>query len=308
VRVAFAGTPAFAVPALLALLGSHHKVVGVLSQPDRPKGRGRALAASPVKEAARAADVPVSQPATLKSESDRSALISWAPDVLVVAAYGLLLPRPVLELPRLGCVNIHPSLLPRWRGAAPIQRTVLAGDAETGVTIMQMDAGLDTGPVLLERVIRMEPSETAGSLQERLAHLGAEALLEALEGLATGSLASQPQAAEGVSYAAKIQKSEARIDWGRPAEEIERQVRAFNPWPIAETRFKGEQLRIFAAQIAAGAGQAGPGTVVEVASGSIVVQCGRGRLGLLQVQRPGRKVVAATDLIHSVPLLGERLG
>lgn len=180
-RIAFAGTPAFALPALHALLDSGHAVVGVLTQPDRPKGRGRQLAASPVKEAALAAGIAVAQPQSLKSEADRAALMSWRPDVLVVVAYGLILPRAVLELPSLGCVNIHASLLPRWRGAAPIQRAVLAGDAESGVTIMLMDSGLDTGPMLLQRRVPLDPEETGGSLHDRLAALGAPALLEALE-------------------------------------------------------------------------------------------------------------------------------
>ncbi|MDB6087927.1 MAG: Methionyl-tRNA formyltransferase [Gammaproteobacteria bacterium] len=248
-RVAFAGTPDFAVPALEALLRSGHRVVGVLTQPDRPKGRGRQIAASPVKTAALAHGIPVSQPQSLKAEADRVELAAWRPDVLVVVAYGLILPRAVLALPRFGCINIHASLLPRWRGAAPIQRAILAGDTETGVTIMLMDVGLDTGPMLLQERVPITASDTGGSLHDRLAALGASALLEGLDKHAAGTLAAVPQPSEGVTYAAKIEKAEALIDWTRDARAIERQIRAFNPWPIAETRLDGEQLRVFAAAV-----------------------------------------------------------
>jgi methionyl-tRNA formyltransferase len=244
----------------------------------------------------------------LKSESDRRDLLSWQPEVLVVVAYGLLVPPAVLTLPRLGCVNIHPSMLPRWRGAAPIQRAVLAGDAETGICIMQMEAGLDTGPLLLTRTTPIGASETAGALHDRLASLGALLLLEALDGLALGRLVPRDQATLGVTYAAKIEKSEARIDWTRSAQAIDQQIRAFNPSPIAETSLLGESLRIFSAQVADLASSGEPGTVIEVRQDSVVVQCGQGRLALLGVQRPGRRVVAAKDLAHSRPLLGERLG
>jgi methionyl-tRNA formyltransferase len=247
-RVAFAGTPDFALTALQSVAASRHTVVGVLTQPDRPKGRGRQLAASPVKIAALELGIPVSQPVTLKTEADRAELASWRPDVLVVVAYGLLLPRAALELPRLGCVNIHASLLPRWRGAAPIQRAILAGDAESGVSIMRMDVGLDTGPVFLERNVTISPQETGGSLHDRLATLGASAVVEVLDQLAEDRAVSTPQRAEGITYASKIDKTEAVIDWTRSAIEIERQVRAFNPWPIAETRLDGEQLRVYSAE------------------------------------------------------------
>jgi methionyl-tRNA formyltransferase len=292
----------------LALLGSGHGVVGVLTQPDRPRGRGRQITASPVKEAAVAHGLAISQPASLKGESDRLELLSWQPEVLVVVAYGLLVPAAVLAMPRLGCVNIHPSLLPRWRGAAPIQRAVLAGDPETGVCIMQMDAGLDTGPVLLERRTPIGVSETAGALHDRLAGLGAELLLAALDGLALGTLTPHSQAVEGVTYAAKIEKAEGRIDWTRSAQEIDQQIRAFNPAPVAETSLVGETLRIFEARVADVAGSGTPGAVVKGDGDSVLVQCGQGRLALLRVQRPGRRVVAATDLVHSLPLRGERLG
>ncbi len=247
-RIAFAGTPDFSVPALEALLKAGHSVVGVLTQPDRPKGRGRQIAASPVKVAALAHGIPVSQPLGLKDEAGRAELLAWRPDTLVVVAYGLILPPAVLGIPRLGCINIHASLLPRWRGAAPIQRAILAGDAISGVTIMLMDVGLDTGPMLLRKEVVIEADETGGSLHDRLSVLGGAAVIEALEGRAAGTLPAIPQPTEGVTYAAKLEKAEALIDWTRDAIEIERQVRAFNPWPIAETRLNGEQLRVFEAR------------------------------------------------------------
>lgn len=333
-RVAFAGTPDFSVPALEALVASGHSVVGVLTQPDRPKGRGRQITASPVKAAALAHGIPVSQPQSLKSEADRAELAAWRPDVLVVVAYGLILPRAALTLPRLGCINIHASLLPRWRGAAPIQRAILAGDAHTGVTIMIMDVGLDTGPMLLQERVAIEANDTGGSLHDRLAVLGASALIEGLAKHAAGTLEAVPQPSEGVTYAAKIDKAEALIDWNRDARAIERQVRAFNPWPIAETRLEGEQLRVFGAVAegfvegelegppdsaleTAGSGKIAedrgngapePGTIVTVRDDDVVVACGRGRLALRHVQRPGRRAVAARDFAQGVQLIGRRLG
>ncbi len=310
-RVAFAGTPDFALPAFHALVASRHTVVGVLTQPDRPKGRGRQLAASPVKLAAQAYGIPVSQPVALKTEVDRADLAAWQPDVLVVVAYGLILPRAALDVPRLGCVNIHASLLPRWRGAAPIQRAILAGDAQTGVSIMRMDVGLDTGPVFLERTVVIAPRETGGSLHDRLAAEGASAIVEVLDALSTNNAPSIPQREDGVTYASKIDKAEALIDWSRAAVEIERQVRAFNPWPVAETRLDGEQLRIYAASAidvdrVPISGE--NGLIVAVRGDSIVVACGRGQLALTELQRPGRRPVAARDLINTLELAGRRLG
>jgi methionyl-tRNA formyltransferase len=297
------------VPALTALLGSHHRVVGVLTQPDRPKGRGRQLAASPVKELAVARGLPLAQPVRLSSEAERAAVTAWEPDVLVVVAYGLLVPRAVLGLPRLGCVNIHPSLLPRWRGAAPIQRTVMAGDPETGITIMLMDEGLDTGPILLQERTPLSPEETSGALHERLGPLGAVVLLNALDALAEGVLTPRPQPTLGVTYASKLEKAEAGIDWSRSALEICRQVHALNPWPVAETQLQGEQLRIFDARAESGpaTATAEPGTIIAT-DPDVVVQCGEGRLALLSVQRPGRRVVTAAELARSRPLAGEHLG
>jgi len=282
----------------------------VLTQPDRPKGRGLQIAASPVKTTALAHGLPVSQPKTLKDEAGCAELAAWRPDALVVVAYGLILPRAVLALPRLGCFNIHASLLPRWRGAAPIQRAVLAGDASTGVTIMLMDAGLDTGPMLLQEKVRIEMNDTGGSLHDRLAALGASALLRALDGYAGGTLSAVPQPTEGATYAAKIEKAEALIDWSRDAVEIERQVRAFNPWPMAETRLDGEQLRVFEAIAEGGSNDAAPGTVVAARSDALLVQCGCGRLALRQLQRSGRRPVSAGDFARGggAKLIGQRLG
>ena len=325
-RIVFAGTPDFALPPLSTLVNSRHSVVGVLTQPDRPSGRGRKLTASPVKEAALKHGLPVAQPLTLKDAAARAQLAAWNPDVLVVVAYGLILPREVLALPRLGCVNIHASLLPRWRGAAPIQRAIQAGDSHTGVTIMLMDAGLDTGPMLLQRQVAIGAQDTSGTLHDQLAELGAPALLEALEGLANGSLQGKPQPAEGVTYAAKIDKGEALIDWTEDAPAIERKVRAFNPWPVAETRFAGEPLKIVTARLpegTVGGEGAGSGPKVHeqaligspvIQSGSIIglpddairVHCGRGSLAITEVQRPGRRRISARDFAHSCSLTGQR--
>ena len=314
-RVAFAGTPEFALPALAALI-AQHQVVGVLTQPDRPAGRGQKLKSSPVKAAALAAHLPVSQPQSLKNEAGRAQLTAWNPDVLVVVAYGLILPAEVLRAPRLGCLNIHASLLPRWRGAAPIQRAILAGDSETGVSIMQMDAGLDTGPVLLQRHCAISHEHTGGRLHDELSVLGAQALLAALEGLERGSLTGVPQPKQGVTYAAKIGKAESRIDWRGDAKGIDRQVRAFNPWPVAETILEGEQLRILSARADSASYEPlnasksdDPGMIVEVHGDFMRVACGTGTaLAITQVQRPGRRPVSVRDFSHTRTLLGHRLG
>ena len=310
-RIAFAGTPQFALPALRALLGSAHRVVGVLTQPDRPAGRGRELRASPVKLLALDAGLPLAQPPTVKTPESRVELVSWAPDVLVVVAYGLILPPAVLTLPRLGCVNIHGSLLPRWRGAAPIQRAILAGDVETGVTIMQLDEGLDTGPTLLERHRHIGTHDTAGDLHDALAELGAAALLEAIDGLAAGTLKARPQPATGANYAPKIDKAEARLDWTASAVELDRRVRAFNPWPVAETRFAGEPLRVLRASVAEGTGAAGeatPGTLLGIGDDGLRVACGEGVLAVGEVQRAGKRPVSARDFANAVRLDGTRFG
>lgn len=312
-RVAFAGTPRFAVPPLEALLSSRHTVVGVLTQPDRPKGRGRHLTAGPVKQVALTHGLPVAQPATLADEAGIGAVAALAPDVLVVVAFGRILPRAVLQLPRLGCINIHASLLPRWRGAAPIQRAIQAGDEVTGVTLMQMDEGLDTGGMLAVERVPIGARDTSDSLHEVLANVGARALLEVLEGLAAQRLHALAQPEVGVSYAHKIAKAEAHIDWSASAEGISRQVRAFSSWPVAETRFAGEALRIHDAHAPAATAatpSAAPGTWLGLDPDShfLRVACGSGELHVTQVQRAGRKVVAAAEFVRSAGPAAGRFG
>lgn len=310
-RVAFAGTPEFARTALQALIASRHQVVGVFTRPDAPRGRGQQLAASAVKSAALAASLPIAQPATLAGDAALQDLTGWRADVLVVVAYGLILPARMLDAPALGSVNIHASLLPRWRGAAPIQRALLAGDTTTGITLMRMAAGLDTGPILLQRPLAIGPSETSGSLHEALAKLGASALLKALEGLVSGALHATPQPEKGVSYAHKIAKAEARIDWHGKAVQIDRQIRAFNPWPIAETRFEDEPLRVHAARIEVTQGPvqaAPPGSIIAIGEDALIVQCGEGCLALTLVQRPGRRAITAREFAGSRAVLGKLLG
>jgi methionyl-tRNA formyltransferase len=308
-RIGFAGTPQFALPALRALLASKHRVVGVLTQPDRPAGRGRELRASPVKLLALEARLPVAQPATLKTAEGRAALAEWRPELLVVVAYGLILPSVVLDLPKFGCLNIHGSLLPRWRGAAPIQRAILAGDTETGVTIMQMDAGLDTGPMLLERRHPIGIHDTAGEVHDALSELGAAALIEAIDGMVSQRLIPRPQPVEGVSYAAKIEKSEAPLDWTASAAELDRRIRAFNPWPMCETAFAGETLRILRGAVASGSGEhAAPGTLLGLADDGLRVACGRGVLAVRELQRAGKRPVSARDFANAIRLDGTRFG
>ena len=310
-HIVFAGTPEFALPALEALI-AHHEVVGVLTQPDRPSGRGRHVTPSPVKTLAAAHSLPVLQPATLKSEAVRAQLAAWNPQALVVVAYGLLLPPEVLRLPHYGCLNIHASLLPRWRGAAPVQRAILAGDAITGVTIMQMDAGLDTGPILLAREHAIGREDTGGSLHDALAALGAGALLAALEGLAAGTITAHPQPGTGVTYAAKLAKDEARIDWSRDAISIERQVRAFNPWPVAESELAGQRLRIHSAAAIEGestSNMSRSGSILAVKDGKILVRCGQGTtLAIREVQQPGGRVLSVSEIAHNLDLAGATLG
>ena len=313
-RIVFAGTPAFSVPALEALQDAGHSVVAAYTQPDRPAGRGRALAAGPVKRRALALGCAVEQPASLRDAKAQARLAVYAPDLMVVVAYGLLLPQAVLDTPRLGCLNIHASLLPRWRGAAPIQRAILAGDTVTGVTIMQMDAGLDTGPQLLQVECRIGPRDTGGQLHDRLAILGARAIVEAVAGWSEGILPAVPQPTAGVTYAAKLSKHEARIDWSLPATEIDRQVRAFNPWPVAETRLAGDQVRIWEAEPVAPAqlpavdSASAPGTVLPSAHGQLLVATGSDVLAVLRLQLPGRKPLSAREFLNARSLDGARFG
>jgi methionyl-tRNA formyltransferase len=308
-RIVFAGTPAFAVPALDALAGRGHTVVGVLTQPDRPAGRGRSKSAGAVKQRALQLGLPIAQPVRLTTPEERRCLHDWAPDLLVVVAYGLILPQVVLDIPRLGCLNIHASLLPRWRGAAPIQRAILAGDRETGVCVMQLEAGLDTGPVLGERRVPIGERTTAAELHDQLALLGAQELLLVIEALAQGKAQPRPQPATGVCYAAKIDKREALIDWTQSAAQIARQVRAFNPWPVAETRCQGVQLRIWMAQaIEASPAGALPGAVLGLRAGALHVVCGAGVLAIESLQQSGRRVISAADFAHATPLAGLSFG
>jgi methionyl-tRNA formyltransferase len=296
------------VPALEALLRSSHRVAAVYTQPDRPAGRGQQLAASAVKQCALRHGLPVEQPATLREPSAVEGLQRWSVDVMVVAAYGLLLPQAVLQTPRLGCVNIHASLLPRWRGAAPIQRAIAAGDAQSGVTIMQMDVGLDTGPMLLARSVPIGLRETAASLHDRLAQVGADALLEALDEVAQGTATPRAQPADGVTYAAKIRKEEASIDWSHPAAQLDRQIRAFDPWPIAQTQWNGQQLRVWQAVPADLTAPRSPGKVLATGAEGIDVGTGEGVLRLTRVQLAGRKAVSAAEFLRAHRLDGAVLG
>ena len=301
-RLVFAGTPEFAVPHLAACRRDNVDIVAVYTQPDRPAGRGRVLSASPVKQAAQALGIAVEQPPRLRETGAIERLRALVPDLLVVVAYGLILPRKVLTIPRLGCWNVHASLLPRWRGAAPIQRALLAGDTETGVCLMQMEAGLDTGPVLLRRPLAIAPDETGGTLHDKLAAVGAEALGEGLDRLVNGrALPAHSQSADGVTYAHKLDKAEAAFDWNQPAAVIERKVRAFNPWPVAEALLAGEMLRVWKAAALPGASTAAPGSVLGAGRDGIDIACGGGVLRLLEVQRAGARRIAAADYANARP-------
>lgn len=299
-RIAFAGTPEFAATALAALLAAGHDVPLVLTQPDRPAGRGMKLSPSPVKQLALAHGIGVDQPERLRTTEQQAALAACAPDVLVVAAYGLILPEAVLALPRLGCLNIHASLLPRWRGAAPIHRAIEAGDAETGITIMQMDEGLDTGAMLLRRALPIQPTDTTASLHDRLAALGGECIVDALAALQRGELHATPQPADGVTYAAKIGRAEAAIDWTRPAVEIERAIRAFDPFPGAASSLRDTVVKCWSGMVVPGSGA--PGSVLAVDETGITVACGRDALRCTVLQRPGSKRLPAGEFLRGFPV------
>jgi len=304
-RVAFAGTPEFAAVALRALLAAGYRVPLVLTQPDRPAGRGMKLTPGPVKRVALEAGLPVDQPERLRTPEQRAALAACGADVLVVAAYGILLPPEALAIPRLGCINIHASLLPRWRGAAPIHRAIEAGDRETGITIMQMDEGLDTGPMLLRRAIPIGIDDTTATLHDRLATLGGELVVEALAGLAAGTLRAEPQPAEGVTYAAKIARAESVIDWREPAEVIARRVRAFDPFPGAVSDLRDTAIKFWSARAVPGAGA--PGEVLAAGGGGVVVASGEGALCATELQRPGARRMGVEDFLRGFPIApGER--
>ena len=309
-KVAFAGTPEFARVALAAIHGAGHDVPLVLTQPDRPAGRGLKLQASPVKQFAQAHGLPLAQPRSLRLDGKfpaeaaaaRAALEEAAPDVMVVAAYGLILPPWVLAQPRRGCLNIHGSLLPRWRGAAPIQRAIEAGDAETGITVMQMDAGLDTGAMLLAEALPIVPTDTSATLHDRLAALGARLVDQALALLAQGALQPRPQPAEGVTYAHKIEKAEAAIAWQAPAAVVERRLRAFDPFPGATAVLGGQPVKVWRGRVVPGSGA--PGQVVQAGEGRLVVACGQDALELLEVQLAGGRRIPAREFLQRHPVAG----
>lgn len=308
-RIIFAGTPTFAAVALRALLAAPHHVVLVLTQPDRPSGRGLEVKTSEVKRVALEHGLAIDQPASLREEAVVARLATARADVLVVAAYGLVLPPAVLGVTPRGCINIHASLLPRWRGAAPIQRALLAGDAETGISIMQMDAGLDTGPVLLERRVRIADDDTAGTLEARLAAAGAEAIVTALGAIEQGRLVARPQPEAGVTYAHKISRDEARLDWSRPAVELERAVRAYDPAPGAYTTLAGQPLKIWRACVRVDFPAAEPGTVVSSADGMLAIACGQGTLSVSELQRAGGRRQPVAEFLRGHAIApGTRLG
>lgn len=305
-KIIFAGTPTFAAKSLEAILAHEHHVVAVLTQPDRPAGRGMQLTPSPVKQVALQHAITVLQPQTLKSEEVQNQLSLFQADVMVVAAYGLLLPRAVLQLPRYGCLNIHASLLPRWRGAAPIQRAILAGDNVTGVTIMQMDEGLDTGNMLLKKICPIEPRDTAESLLTKLTMIGAEAIIESLQELPRNTMSAIVQDSAEATYAPKLSKSEAALDWTQSAQQLERCVRGYNPFPVAHAKIRDTQIKIWQAAVHEGT-RSQPGTVVEIGKDGILVACGTGALALEVLQRPNGKAMPAHQFLQGFSLkVGDR--
>jgi methionyl-tRNA formyltransferase len=300
VKIIFAGTPQFAASALAALI-EKHQVVAVLTQPDRPSGRGMQLTASPVKQLALQYGLPLQQPASLKNEEAQQAIAQLNADLMVVAAYGLILPKAVLQIPRRGCLNIHASLLPRWRGAAPIQRAILAGDTETGITIMQMDEGLDTGDMLLKKSCAITADDNAQTLHDKLAELGAQAIIEALSKMEQGKLIPEKQEAQHATYAAKLTKSEAQLDWKQDAVQLERAVRGYFPFPTANTLLGETPIKILRASLAEGK-PGDPGQVIAADNGRIIVACGIGALALEVLQKPGGKPLPVAQFIQSLPI------
>lgn len=308
-KIIYAGTPEFAVPALQALLDSEHEVIAVYTQPDRPAGRGRKLTASPVKQLAQAHDVPVYQPVTLKDAEAQTQLEGLQADLIVVAAYGLILPKQVLDAPKHGCLNIHGSLLPRWRGAAPIQRAIAAGDETTGITIMQMDVGLDTGDMLYKSELTILPTNTASEIHDQLADLGADALMKTIGLLQQGELQPETQAEDAVTYASKLSKSEAILDWSQSATVLVRLIQAFNAWPVAQTKVEDKVLRIWRASVDHDPVTASAGTVIkESAEQGVQVACGEGSVWLEEVQLPGKRPMQIRDFLNGRSLLGQTLG
>jgi methionyl-tRNA formyltransferase len=306
-RIIFAGTPEFAVPTLKMLLTSGHEVCAVYTQPDRPAGRGRKLQPSPIKETAQAAGVPVLQPDSLKSAEAVARLAAFEPELMVVVAYGMILPQAVLDVPKYGCLNVHASLLPRWRGAAPIQRALMAGDAETGVTIMRIALKLDAGDMLHKETVAIGTEDTTGDLHDKLAALGPIGLEQVLRQVEAGTVHAEPQDEALVTYAAKLEKSEATLDWTKPADELDRQVRGLNPWPVAQTLYRGEALRIWRAQPIPGPTGAEPGQV-KCTQKHLDVATGSGWLRLLEVQLPGGKRMPAQAFLNAHDLHSLKLG
>ncbi|MBS9426239.1 methionyl-tRNA formyltransferase [Photorhabdus caribbeanensis] len=298
-RIVFAGTPDFAARHLEALLMSQHEVVGVLTQPDRPAGRGKKLTPSPVKVLAEEHNITVFQPATLRSEENQQWILKQQPDVLIVVAYGLILPRTVLNIPRLGCLNVHGSLLPRWRGAAPIQRSLWAGDTETGVTIMQMDIGLDTGDMLYKASCPITPEDTSASLYEKLANIGPDALLKTLSLITSGKNQPEIQNENLVTYAEKLSKEEARINWELSATHLERCIRAFNPWPMSFFEIEGQPVKVWKAEVIEEQTSAKPGTVLKAGKKGIYIATANGVLNITQLQPAGKKAMSAANLLNS---------
>jgi methionyl-tRNA formyltransferase len=299
-RLAFMGAPAFALPSLRRLHAAGHRILAVYSQPPRPAGRGQHARPTPVAALASDLGLPVRTPLSLKSAEEQDAFRALALDAAVVVAYGLILPAAILAAPRLGCLNLHPSLLPRWRGAAPIQRAILEGDPETGATIMLMGEGLDSGPILAQRRLPIDPGETAASLHDRLAEEGAALLAEALSDWAATRIVPRPQPAGGVTYARKLSRAESRLDWRQPARRLERQVRALTPWPGSDFVLDGRRVRVLRAALAEGSGA--PGEVLDCGSGRLVVACGEGALELLELQREGRAALAAAAFLRGLPV------
>ena len=298
-RIVFAGTPDFAASHLAALLSSEHEVIAVYTQPDRPAGRGKKLTASPVKNIALEHDIPVYQPENFKSDEAKQALKDLNADIMVVVAYGLLLPQVVLDTPKLGCINVHGSILPRWRGAAPIQRSIWAGDSETGVTIMQMDIGLDTGDMLKIATLPIEASDTSATMYDKLAELGPEALVDCLSDIADGNVLPVKQNDDEANYASKLSKDEAKIDWSQSAAFIERCVRAFNPWPMSFFSVEENNIKVWQSRVEANATESVAGTILKTDKTGIYVATGQGTLVLEQIQIPGKKAMPVSDVLNS---------